>query len=438
MRRLSVRSHDQDPRGSYIYLVNNITRSYGIVYTGLFYVYGATFASICMIFGALAIAPLVSRLWVKGYQTQAKMLCIVLTNYYIFTASLGLNHQVGAEYFYLTSIMLPLLFFDAFEIWKISFGFLFPVLCALMQFLGGSIRLSADLAPEAFPYELFKVMSFWAAFFATAVFVGVYNKLMKRLTEQAIEIERSSREQLIQSAKMSSLGEMAGGIAHEINNPLAIIYGRAGLMKKRVVAGNLNAELLQTDLVKIEDTARRITKIIKGLRSFSRNSEGDPMERARIKAVIEDVLELCREKLRNASIDLRLDCRVDFHIECRPSQIVQILMNLILNSYDAVEALDEKWIEIVVLSTGSSAVVKVVDSGRGISPHVLPKMMQPFFTTKEVGRGTGLGLSISKGIAEEHGGSLSYVDGPNTTFVLELPFSQRAKGEGRQEANQVA
>ena len=414
----------KDPRGNYVILVNTITASYGIFYSVLFFYYKATFALICMIFGVVFVAPLVRYFWTRGYLTAAKLLCIGLTNFYIFTASFGLNHQVGAEYFYLASIMLPLLLFEAQEKRNIVLGFSFAVFCALLHFLGSSSILSSDLMPENFPYERFRILSYWAAFFASAVFVVVYNILMKRLQEHAVDIERSSRMQLIHSAKMSSLGEMAGGIAHEINNPLTIIIGRVDLMQRQLANGTHAPNSLGTELGKIDETARRIAKIISGLRAFSRDSDGDEMERTNMSVILDDVLSLCQEKLRVSFIELRRVKNVDFEINCRPYQVAQILMNLILNSVDAVSTLNEKWVEIAASCDQNKARITVVDSGSGIPEDIVEKIMQPFFTTKSIGKGTGLGLSISKGLAEEHGGSLEYVTSTNTTFVLTLPLRQ--------------
>ncbi len=379
-----------------------------------------------MIFGAFGIAPLVRQLWIKGHYSSSKMLCIALTNFFIFSASLGLDHRVGAEYFYLASIMLPLLFFDAHEKRNIIIGFSFAVFCALLQFLGTGFKLSPNLIPKSFPYEIFQISSFWAAFFASAIFVVVYNTLMKALKEKAVEIERTTQMQLIHSAKMSSLGEMAGGIAHEINNPLTIIIGRVEIMQTQLLAKCFTANSLHSELVKVEETARRIAKIIGGLRSFSRNSEGDQMELIGIAVIVDDVLALCREKLRVASIDLRLVGKLDFNLVCRPYQIAQILMNLILNSVDAVLPQDDKWIEISVFCEHNRATIKVVDSGKGISADIVDKIMLPFFTTKGVGKGTGLGLSISKGLAEEHEGTLEYVKSQYTTFAVTLPVNRSA------------
>jgi PAS domain S-box-containing protein len=228
----------------------------------------------------------------------------------------------------------------------------------------------------------------------------------------------SQREKLMAAAKMSSLGEMAGGIAHEINNPLAIIIGKITQLKRRLVDQ-------VDDLLVIENTAKRISAIIKGLSAFSRNAENDKMEKVLVPILIQDTLELSKERFRFSSIELKLVINkndYEVYITGRASQLLQVLINLLNNAFDAVEKLEDKWVEIKVSSNNGICTISVTDSGRGIPQDILNKMMTPFFTTKEVGKGTGLGLSISRAIIEEHHGKLYYdTTSPNTRFVIELP-----------------
>lgn len=227
------------------------------------------------------------------------------------------------------------------------------------------------------------------------------------------------------AAKMSSLGEMAGGIAHEINNPLAIIQGKAYLLKRRLTIGSVDPEEIKVELTKIENSVERIARIVSGLRTFSRESENDPFELVKVSTIVGDTLELCRERFRNRSIDLRVNICDDPDLETRASQIAQVLMNLLSNAHDAVEKLDDRWVELSVGTVGQHVEISVTDSGHGIPEAIADKCMDPFFTTKDIGKGTGLGLSISKGISELHHGRLRYdKNSPFTRFVLELPLKQ--------------
>lgn len=249
--------------------------------------------------------------------------------------------------------------------------------------------------------------------------------LTRDITEMkhAQEELKKNHEQLIISAKLSSLGEMAAGIAHEINNPLSIIYGVASQAHKKHLLGTLEHDKLSHDLQTILITTERIAKIVKGLRTFSRDATDDPMTSTPVSQVIDDTLELCKEKFRFHSIEIKTDCDPSIFIDCRPSQISQVLMNLLNNAYDAMETLPEKWVHLVVAKCDGGISISVTDSGSGIPSDIRGKVMQPFFTTKDIGKGTGLGLSISTGIVEGHGGKLFYdPSSPNTRFVLELPY----------------
>jgi signal transduction histidine kinase len=244
---------------------------------------------------------------------------------------------------------------------------------------------------------------------------------LARLVEaRTAELERA-RARNVQAAKMSALGEMAGGIAHEINNPVAIITAKSAQMRDQIDRGALSDEQIKHGLTRIENTAMRVAEIVRGLRTFSRTGDQDPLLRTRLRAVVEETLSFCREKLRNDGIELLIDVD-DLEVDCRATQISQVLLNLIVNSQDAVRELSEKWILIEVKRHGDTARVRVTDSGQGIAPQVIDKLMTPFFTTKDIGKGTGLGLSISRGIIEDHRGQL-YYDGEfaRTTFVFELP-----------------
>ena len=237
-----------------------------------------------------------------------------------------------------------------------------------------------------------------------------------------VTAEKESQQKMIQNSKMSSLGEMAGGIAHEINNPLAIISGKTRQLLRMMQNGSGDLEKLAEGLTMIDSTSERIARIIRGLRSFSRNADNDPLVLTPVSHLIEETLELCRERFSNHGVKLDAVSTADIWIECRPVQIVQILVNLLNNAHDAVEIHEQKWVTIETLKHDNKVQIIVTDSGNGISQEILDKIMDPFFTTKEVGKGTGLGLSISKGIAEQHHGQLWYQPrSGNTAFVLELP-----------------
>jgi PAS domain S-box-containing protein len=240
------------------------------------------------------------------------------------------------------------------------------------------------------------------------------------------EIKRQERD-LIASSKMSSLGEMAGGIAHEINNPLMIIQAHANALKRHCDRGELDAERARAAVHQIEDTVQRIAKIITGLRAFARNADRDPLAAAPVGQIVEATLGLCQQRFRAIGVEVALAGALDAQLNCRAVQLSQVILNLLNNAYDAIERLDEKWIALDVEDRPGEVAIGVTDSGLGIPAHVAAKMMQPFFTTKPVGKGTGLGLSISKGIVEDHGGKIELDRASlNTRFVITLPKGAEA------------
>ena len=241
-------------------------------------------------------------------------------------------------------------------------------------------------------------------------------------TVQDISESQEKEAILYHSNKMASLGEMAGGIAHEINNPLTLIRGKASVMLRNLASGEIDKENLQLSLEKIISSVERISKIIIGLKSISRNSENDEMKNANLKILVDEVLDICHERFKDFSVDLRLDLSPNAIINCKAAEISQVLLNLISNSFDAISTLEDRWIKIEVSDLNPYIKITITDSGNGIPKVVLEKLMQPFFTTKEVGKGTGLGLNISRKIVEKHHGKLYYdPESKNTSFVIELP-----------------
>ncbi|WP_408096532.1 CHASE domain-containing protein [Peredibacter sp. HCB2-198] len=241
------------------------------------------------------------------------------------------------------------------------------------------------------------------------------------VNERTKELE-VSKMQLIHSSKMASLGEMASGMAHEINNPLTIILGKIQVITLMLEELEIHHPSIFEEINKIKTTTDRIGKIVKGLRTFSRGSYNDPFEFVPLERVVTETLDLCAEKFRATGIELKIEDIPPVSIICRPSQISQVLLNLFNNAYDAIEGLEEKWIQLSFeVIKDNRILIIVTDSGHGIPSEVAEKIMEPFFTTKDVRRGTGLGLSIAKGIIEAHGGNI-WLDMENTRtrFIIEL------------------
>ena len=228
------------------------------------------------------------------------------------------------------------------------------------------------------------------------------------------------------SLKMATLGEMAGGIAHEINNPLAIIMGYANRIK-RLSKENEKEYSSFTDYAdKIEKTTSRIAKIVKSLRAYSRKEDQDPMAPARLVDIIDDTLSICSESFKVSSIDLIVEEILDIQLLCKDIQLSQVLLNLLNNSHDAIKNNNKKWIRIFTTEENGTLYLYIIDSGEIVDPMTIKQIFNPFFTTKAKGLGTGLGMSISKNIINAHNGKIELVKGElNTTFRVSLPIYKK-------------
>ncbi len=245
-----------------------------------------------------------------------------------------------------------------------------------------------------------------------------------RTHESQLMEELKSKEMLaVQSSKMASLGEMASGIAHEINNPLAIIASNADQLQVLSVLKKLDSEKFNKSASVILDMTTRISSIVRGLRTFARDGSDDPFEKFSSLSIATQSIDLCLEKFKSQGIELKVDIQ-DFDLKCRSVHITQILINLLSNSVHAVQNDLKPWVGLKVYSDGEKACFQVQDSGLGIKKEILNKLFMPFFTSKAVGEGTGLGLSISKGLAKAHGGELSYkLLNSHTCFQLIIPLN---------------
>ena len=266
------------------------------------------------------------------------------------------------------------------------------------------------LSTEGTPYEFLSVR---------------HDITTEKNSEQALEQEKVKN---IHMGRLAALGEMAGGIAHEINNPMAIITGLLTINNERLLSENLSKEIpkILERSKKIDHQVSRIVKIIDGLRSFSHSESSEELEEVSFKTIIESVLNLCEKKLNDLDVRVEIECG-EINLKCHPIQIEQVILNLINNSADAISVMDEKWIKIKTSMRGGFVETSITDAGHGIKEEIANKVMQPFFTTKPIGKGTGLGLSISRSIIESHGGTLLFdPSSANTRFIFLLPKNDQA------------
>ncbi|HXC59824.1 MAG TPA: ATP-binding protein, partial [Steroidobacteraceae bacterium] len=255
---------------------------------------------------------------------------------------------------------------------------------------------------------------------------GRYNVLMLfDITEQTRlkrDVDRQE-EEFSRLSKLAALGEVAAGLSHELNTPLNVISGKANLLDRLADRERIDTIQVRRVSGEIEKTVKDISTIISSLKALSGLGSAERLEN-NLGGLIEEASRICEFKLKRAGIALELDLpREPVLAECVGVQIVQILINLLTNSIDAVAGQDQRWIRISLLAHADRAEIAVTDSGQGIDASVAEKIMTPFFTTKKNQKGTGLGLSLSRTIARRHGGDLRLLPGEkHTRFQFDLPL----------------
>lgn len=233
---------------------------------------------------------------------------------------------------------------------------------------------------------------------------------------------RRLEQQLRQAEKLSALGQLISGVAHELNNPLAVISGYAQLLALRPAL----EEKTRKDLLKIQRESERASKIIQNFLTFARKH---PMEKANVN--LNDLVVVCLElmdyDLRASGIRVERELGADLpQVFADPNQLEQVLLNIINNAVQGMEGSPRaKVLKIRTEHADDHVKASVTDYGKGIHPSILEKIFDPFFTTKQAGVGTGLGLSISYSIVKEHSGNIYALNHPEggAIFTLELPVS---------------
>ena len=216
---------------------------------------------------------------------------------------------------------------------------------------------------------------------------------------------------------------MAGGVSHEINNPLTIIVGQIYTLKKLVKKSELEEKVNTTVLDvadKIKDNSTRITKIIKELRNFAKDGSHDPFEEISLRVILSDAIDLYSEKLKNYNFEISIDCPSDIIIKVRKIEVIQAFANLVTNSFEYGKGEEKSWIKVKGSVADGKVTILFSDSGGGIDPQIKEKVFEPFFSTK-LPHKTGLGLSIAQSIFESHNGFINLKDSEETCFEIILP-----------------
>ena len=247
-------------------------------------------------------------------------------------------------------------------------------------------------------------------------------------------------EQLLREKRIEALSHMAGTLAHEISNPLAIIHGRASDLATFASENKpLEGVKVLAACSAIIKTVNQASSILRGLRGFAREGAQDAMALASIYEMVGEAVNAQSERFEEQDIEIRTKLTPGLpDLICREVQIGQILTNLLNNAFDEIHRSNahERWVTITAMLEGTNLHLEVTDSGPGVEDRFRAHLMEPFFTTKAFGAGMGVGLSLSRAIAQDHGGSLTLLEGTlNTCFCLVLPVHSFRR---RLSDNQIA
>lgn len=254
--------------------------------------------------------------------------------------------------------------------------------------------------------------------FAIAGYLYVREKeLLRKINKNQADEKRNQH--------LAAIGEMTSSIAHEINNPLAVINGTT-LILKRMLDKEHTPDQVKAKIEIISETCKRISSIVRTMQDITRDTTNEEATATSLKEVLGDIIDVFEEKIKGTNIALNFD--LDEEVSLTPIKVKRIslsrvFINLINNSIDAIGDDPSPWIRVSASSKNSLIKVLVEDSGTGIPEDVIERIFEPFYTSKDIGKGTGLGLSISAKVVRDEGGEI-YVDQSrkNTTFVVEIPY----------------
>ena len=266
------------------------------------------------------------------------------------------------------------------------------------------------------------------------IVLGVAYLLSRKMVQQikkSDEEKEMMNEQVVEAGKLASLGELSAGIAHEINNPVAIMVEEAGwiedLLEEEEFEDSENLQEFKRALKQIRQQGSRCKQITHKLLSFARKIDTN-IQNIQINDLIEEVISLSKKRAMYSKVELQTKLSPGLpETTISPSEMQQVLLNMINNSLDAMDPQKGGTVTISTLNKGSSIHIDVSDTGEGIASANLSRIFDPFFTTKPVGKGTGLGLSICYGIIKKMGGDIT-VDstvGTGTVFHIKIPVTEQ-------------
>ncbi len=357
------------------------------------------------------------------HRNFSKLLFITICNLAIYYNAIAVGMQGGLQFFFGVTLSLPFFMFTNAKNQKsIIYSLLLPVVLGIFLVIV-PFKLAHQVSIDKYYADIYFMISSISTLLML-VFSSYYFHLTIESNEKNIEAKDIL---LFQAEKMVSLGVLASGIAHEINNPLTVIKLSLISLRRSIEDGTIDDDKTDNLMVKVNKISLmtdRIAIIVRALKTYMRNGVDDPLTSLNIGLIFHESFIMIEDEIKTKEITLNINIDKDIEILGREGQLIQIFTNLIKNSIDAVKNNDEKWIKITSVIQKNNIIISFLDSGLGIPKHSQDNLFTPFYTTKEVGEGTGLGLYISKNLSEAMQGSLEYdSNSPNTLFKLSLQLS---------------
>lgn len=238
-------------------------------------------------------------------------------------------------------------------------------------------------------------------------------------------------QKIVENERQKALAELAGSIAHEVNNPMTVVYTKLQMLKVKLASGNLTLDKVEESIDSMTRNTERVVKIIRGMRSLASFNERSSFVRSNISDIVEEALVLLASELITSGVVIKKNLKDEnVDIYCQPTQVLQLVIVLLKNAKDATAELSNPEITINLEKGDSFATLSVYDNGPGVDPEIEEKIFSAFYTTKGLG-GNGLGLSVAQKIAEKHQGKIFLNrEISNSCFSISLPiFVNKSENE---------
>jgi signal transduction histidine kinase len=270
------------------------------------------------------------------------------------------------------------------------------------------------------PSFLTRIITLSVIIIASSVITFVYENKWEDMVKNLAD----ERMKLANVSKLADIGEMTSSVAHEINNPLTVVMGRASNLSKMLKMESPDLEKMKKEVEQVQKMSARIARIVRSMKAMSNDYKRMDHSYQTFAQLFEDIMILTENKMKLANIDFKFKNEIEnLEQELFPMQLGQVFLNVITNACDAIEELDDKWIEVKIQNYADNKIlITFIDSGSGIPIDKRNLLFTPFYSSKDIGKGTGLGLSVSKGIIESFGGVFRLNNNhDNTCFEVVLP-----------------